>query len=40
MRQYKVYENFIAESYNLPMLDHPDVLWQTELITNEAFSRI
>jgi len=37
MRQYKVYENFIAESYNLPMLDHPDALWQTGVITNEAF---
>ena len=37
MRQYKVYENFIAESYNLPMLDHPDALWQTGVMTNEAF---
>ena len=36
MRQYKVYENFIAESYNLPMLDHPDSLWQTGVMTNEA----
>ena len=24
MKQYKVYENYIAESFNLPMLDHPD----------------
>ena len=37
MRQYKVYENYIAESYNLPMLDHPDALWQTSVMTNEAF---
>jgi 2-succinyl-5-enolpyruvyl-6-hydroxy-3-cyclohexene-1-carboxylate synthase len=37
MRQYKVYENFIAESYNLPMLDHPDALWQTGVMINEAF---
>ena len=37
MRQYKVYENFIAESYSLPMLDHPDALWQTGVMTNEAF---
>jgi 2-succinyl-5-enolpyruvyl-6-hydroxy-3-cyclohexene-1-carboxylate synthase len=36
MRQNKVYENFIAGSYNLPMLDHPDALWQTGVMTNEA----
>ncbi len=36
MRQYKVYENYIAESFNLPMLDHPDALWQTGVMVNEA----
>ena len=36
MKQYKVYENYIAESFNLPMLDHPDALWQTGVIINEA----
>ncbi|MBH19612.1 MAG: 2-succinyl-5-enolpyruvyl-6-hydroxy-3-cyclohexene-1-carboxylic-acid synthase [Crocinitomicaceae bacterium] len=36
MRQYKVYENYIAESFNLPMLDHPDALWQTGVMINEA----
>jgi 2-succinyl-5-enolpyruvyl-6-hydroxy-3-cyclohexene-1-carboxylate synthase len=36
MRQYKVYENYIAKSYNLPMLDHPDALWQTGVMINET----
>ncbi len=36
MKQYKVYENYIAKSFNLPMLDHPDALWQTGVIINEA----
>ena len=36
MKQYKVYENYIAESFNLPMLDHPDALWQTGVMINEA----
>ena len=36
MRQYKVYENYIAESFNLPMLDHHDALWQTGVMINEA----
>jgi len=36
MRQYRVYENYISESYNLPMLDHPDALWQTGVMINEA----
>ena len=36
MSQYKVYENYIAESFNLPMLDHPDALWQTGVMINEA----
>ena len=36
MKQYKVYENYIAESFNLPMLDHPDALWQTGVMVNEA----
>ena len=36
MRQYNVYENYIAESFNLPMLDHPDALWQTGVMVNEA----
>ena len=36
MRQNNLYENFIAESFCLPMLDHPDALWQTGVITNEA----
>lgn len=36
MRQENVYENFIGGSFNLPMLDHPDALWQTGVMTNEA----
>ena len=36
MRQNKVYENFIAGSFSFPMLDHPDALWQTGVMTNEA----
>ena len=36
MRQENVYENFIEGSFNLPMLDHPDALWQTGVMTNEA----
>ena len=36
MKQYKVYENYIAESYNLPMEEHLDALWQTGVIINEA----
>lgn len=36
MRQNEVYKNFIAGSFNLPMLDHPDALWQTGLMANEA----
>ena len=39
MRQYKVYiENYIAESFNLPMLDHPDALWQTGVMVNRSRS--
>ena len=36
MRQENIYENFIGGSFNLPMLDHPDALWQTGVMTNEA----
>ena len=36
MRQNNVYKNFIAGSFNLPMLDHPDALWQTGVMINEA----
>ena len=36
MRQNEVYKNFIAGSFNLPMLDHPDALWQTGVVINEA----
>ena len=36
MKQYKVYENYIQESYNLPMEEHLDALWQTGVIINEA----
>ena len=35
MKQYKVYENYI-QSYNLPMEEHLDALWQTGVIINEA----
>ena len=36
MRQNNVYKNFIGGSFNLPMLDHPDALWQTGVMINEA----
>ena len=36
IKQYKVYENYIQESYNLPMEEHLDALWQTGVIINEA----
>ena len=38
IRQNKVYKNFVASSFNLPMLDHPDALWQTGVMTNEAIN--
>ena len=36
MRQQNIYSNYIEKSYQLPMLDHPDALWQTGVIINEA----
>ena len=32
----KHFLNYIEKSYQLPMLDHPDALWQTGVIINEA----
>ena len=36
IRQQNIYANYIEKSYQLPMLDHPDALWQTGVIINEA----
>ncbi len=36
IRQQNIFSNYIEKSYQLPMLDHPDALWQTGVIINEA----
>ena len=40
MNQKNVFQNFVAESFNFPMLDHPDGLWQTGIMTNEAIHTV
>ena len=40
MNQKNVFQNFVAESFNFPMLDHPDALWQTGIMTNEAIHTV
>ncbi|MBM77888.1 MAG: 2-succinyl-5-enolpyruvyl-6-hydroxy-3-cyclohexene-1-carboxylic-acid synthase [Crocinitomicaceae bacterium] len=39
MNQKNVFQNFVASSFNLPMLDHPDALWQTGIMINEAIHK-
>ncbi len=40
MNQKNVFQNFVAGSFNFPMLDHPDALWQTGIMTNEAIHTV